>query len=110
MNSLNRILKWLQFNKKRSRKSIQSEIFEIPFNKEKTISVYIPNIQNKSFTISKWYVKIGDFIQKGQIICELESNSITLEFESINSGKLVFINKSRSKLKFVDELCKIEEI
>lgn len=110
MNSLKRVLRWLRFNKKRRGKSIKNEIFEIPFNEEKTTSILIPDIQNKAFRISKWFVKIGDFVEEGQIICELESNSITLEFESFMSGKLVSITKSKEKLKKGDELCKIEEI
>ena len=110
MNSLKRVLRWLRFNKKRRGKSIKNKVFEIPYNNAKTTSILIPEIQNKAFKISKWFVKVGDFIEEGQLICELETNSITLEFESFNSGKLVFITKSKEKLKTGDELCKIEQV
>lgn len=110
MNSLKRVLRWLRFNKKRRGKCIKNKIFEIPYDDDKTRSILIPKIQNKAFKISKWFVKVGDFIEEGQIICELETNSITLEFESLYSGKLVFITKSEEKLITGDKLCKIETI
>ena len=110
MNSLKRVLKWLQFNKRRRRKSIKNEVFEIPFHKNKTYSIFIPDIQNKTFNVSKWFVKVGDIIQEGQIICELETNSITIELESLHTGKLVLITNSKGKLKPGDSLCKIEKI
>lgn len=110
MNSLKRVLKWLQFNKRRRRKSIKNKVFKIPFNQDKTTTICIPEIQNKTFKISKWYVKVGKIIHKNQLICELESNSITIEFDSQISGKLVSVTKSKEKLKAGDEICKIEAI
>lgn len=110
MNSLKRILNWLRFNKKKRGKQIKNEVFEISYNVSKTTIVQIPNIQNKTFKISKWFIKVGDNIEKGQTLCELESNSITIEFESFLEGKLVVITKSKEKLKAGDLLCKIEEV
>lgn len=110
MNSLQRVLKWLKFNKRRSRKSIKNEVFEIPYESAKTTSITIPDVQNKTFKISKWFVSIGQIIQNGQIICELESNSIALEFESFTSGRLVHLSKAKGELKANDLICKIEEV
>lgn len=110
MNSLKRVINWLRFNKSRRKNTINNKIFEIPFNKEKTNTIYIPNIQNKAFKISKWFVKVGDVIKDGQLVCELETNSITIELESFHAGQLVMITKSKEKLKAGNELCKIEEI
>lgn len=107
MNSLKRVLNCLRFNEK-SKKIVKNDIFEIPFDEHKTMAIQIPNIQNKTFTVSKWFVKVGDFIEKNQLICELESNSITLEFESLLAGKLVFITQSKEKLKAGDLICKVE--
>lgn len=109
MNSLKRILNWIRFNKKK-KKFVKNDIFEVPYNSEKTINICIPNIQNKTFKISKWFVKVGDKIQKNQLVCELESNSITIEFDNLISGKLVSITKSKGKLKPGDEICKIEKL
>lgn len=110
MNSLKRVLKWLRFNKRRRRKSIQQQIFEIPYDDAKTTLVNLPNIQNKSFKITKWFVKVGDVVKDRQVICELESNSIIVEFESLNEGKLVVITQNKNELKAGDEICKIERM
>lgn len=110
MNSLIRVLKWLKFNKTRNRKSIKNEIFEIAYDKSKTLTIQIPDIQNKKFKVSKWYVKVGDSVKEGNVICELETNSITLEFESLYSGKLVLITKFKDFLKNGETLCKIETL
>ncbi len=83
-------------------------VFEIPYDDKKTTDILVPNIQNKRFKISKWFVSVGDFIEKGQIICELESDSITLEFESLAQGKLVYITKSKENLMADKLICKIE--
>jgi biotin carboxyl carrier protein len=94
----------------RNTKTVKNNVFEIPYNKDKITFVNIPNIHNKTFKISKWFIKVGDFIEKNQIICELESNSITIEFESLSSGKLVGIKKSQETLYPGDEICKIENV
>ena len=109
MNSLKRVLNCLRFNKKRNN-IVKNDVFEIPFNECNTTVIQIPDIQNKTFTISKWFVKVGDYIEKNQLICELESNSITVEFESLHAGKLVFITQSKEKLKAGDLICKIEKM
>jgi hypothetical protein len=105
--SLKRILNCLRFNR-RCRRVVKNRIFEIPYNKNQVKILTIPNIQNKTFKVSKWFVKVGSFIEKNQVICELESNSITLEFESLLSGKLVSITTSKEKLHAENEICKIE--
>lgn len=109
LQSLKRILSWVKFNR-RTKGIVKNNIFEIPFNKEKVIEIKIPNIQNKTFKISKWFVKVGDFIKENQIICELESNSIALEYDSILSGKVVKISTLKTKLKADDLICMIEII
>ena len=106
---LKRLFNWLKFNKRR-KDSVQQQIFEIPYDDAKTTLVNLPNIQNKSFKITKWFVKVGDVVKDGQVICELESNSIIVEFESLNEGKLVVITQNKNELKAGDEICKIERI
>ncbi|MBU3012541.1 acetyl-CoA carboxylase biotin carboxyl carrier protein subunit [Polaribacter vadi] len=110
MNSLKKVLNWLKSNKKDSRRLVKNEVFEIKYNTELTTDVLVPNIQNKSFKISKWFVNVGDLIKEGQIICELENNSMSIEFESLTTGKLVYITKPKNKLQPNDLICKIEEL
>lgn len=105
--SLKRLLNCLRFHK-RNKKTVKHKIFEISYDINNVKIVTIPNIQNKSFEVSKWFVTVGSYIDKNQVICELESNSITVEFESFTSGKLVSITTSKGKLNADDELCKIE--
>lgn len=109
MNSIKRIFDLLNFNKK-SRKTRKNKVYKIDFNPEKTVDIRIPNIQNKSFKVSKWFVKVGSHIKKNQVICELESNSISLEFDSQIDGKLVCITNKQGYLKSKDILCKIETL
>lgn len=104
---LKKLFNWLKFNRRRKR-PVQNQVFEIPYNTNKTNTICIPNIQNKRFKISKWFVKVGDFIKEGQVICELESNSIIVEFENLNSGKLVFITQNNNELKPGEKICKVE--
>lgn len=107
MNSIKKIFNLLNLNRKQ-RKIRNNRVYEIPYQQEKTVNVLIPNVQNKSFKVSKWFVKIGAKIKKNQIICELESNSINLEFDSQTEGRLVFITHKKGKLKANEILCKIE--
>ncbi len=109
MNSLKKIFSRLTFSN-RNRRSKKNKVFEIPYNQDITIDICIPEIQNKTFKISKWYVKVGKLIKTNQIICELESNSITIEFDSKISGRLVYISESKEKLKAGDLICKIEKL
>jgi pyruvate/2-oxoglutarate dehydrogenase complex dihydrolipoamide acyltransferase (E2) component len=68
----------------------------------------MPNINNQSFKISKWFCKVGEIIKEGEIICELENKKNIMEFESYNSGKLVSITNKTENLKCGDEIAKIE--
>ncbi len=45
-----------------------------------------------SATISKWHVKKGDVIKKGQLIAEVETKKATFEVESYVDGEVTYIN------------------
>jgi len=56
--------------------------------------VEIPYLnQGEHFKISKWMKSDGDHIQKGDILCDIESGVYTLEFESSLEGFLYFRQK-----------------
>ena len=97
------------FSKKKDLRIIKNSIFEIPYDEHKVQIILMPNMNNQSFKISKWFCKVGEDINEGDIICELENEKISLEFESLNSGKLVSISNRTSNLKNGDEICKIEK-
>jgi pyruvate dehydrogenase E2 component (dihydrolipoamide acetyltransferase) len=42
-------------------------------------------------TIVKWHKKEGDRIETGQVLCEVETDKATMEYESVNEGTLLKI-------------------
>lgn len=40
-------------------------------------------------TIAQWYKKIGDYVQKGELLAEIECDKVTLELEAELEGVLV---------------------
>ena len=37
-------------------------------------------------TVAKWFKKVGDQINEGDILAEIETDKATMEFESFNEG------------------------
>ncbi len=88
--------------------SVQSD-FKI--EKGKIQSVTLPELGNqKGFTLTKWYFKSGDIVKRGDIVCEIENENITMEFESIYSGKITPTCKLNQKLIQETEIFTIEGI
>ena len=42
-------------------------------------------------TVAKWLKKVGDKIEEGDILAEIETDKATMEFESFNEGTLLYI-------------------
>jgi pyruvate dehydrogenase E2 component (dihydrolipoamide acetyltransferase) len=42
-------------------------------------------------TVANWLKKVGDVVKEGDILAEIETDKATMEFESFNSGTLLFI-------------------
>ena len=42
-------------------------------------------------TVAKWFKKVGDTINEGDILAEIETDKATMEFESFNEGELLHI-------------------
>jgi pyruvate dehydrogenase E2 component (dihydrolipoamide acetyltransferase) len=42
-------------------------------------------------TVASWLKKVGDKVAEGDILAEIETDKATMEFESFNSGTLLFI-------------------
>lgn len=98
------------FTEKKDQRIIKNKIFEIPYNMDKIQIISMPKIGNRSFNTAKWFYKVGETIKEGKVICELENESTTLEFQSSISGKLVSITQKTGFLNFGDEICKIEKV
>jgi pyruvate/2-oxoglutarate dehydrogenase complex dihydrolipoamide acyltransferase (E2) component len=57
------------------------------------IDVTMPNLgyDMESGTVQSWLVAVGDVIQRGQPIAEIETDKTTVEMEAMASGTLVEI-------------------
>ena len=55
-------------------------------------------------TVAKWLKKVGDKIEEGDILAEIETDKATMEFESFNSGTLLHIGINEGETAAVDSL------
>ena len=57
--------------------------------------------------VAKWLKKVGDKINEGDILAEIETDKATMEFESFNSGTLLHIGIQEGESAPVDSLLAI---
>ena len=58
-------------------------------------------------TVAKWYKKVGDEVNEGEILAEIETDKATMEFESFNEGELLHIGIEEGGSAPVDTLLAI---
>ena len=58
-------------------------------------------------TVATWLKKVGDVIKEGDILAEIETDKATMEFESFNSGTLLYIGIKEGETAPVDSLLAI---
>jgi len=58
-------------------------------------------------TVASWLKKVGDKIEEGDILAEIETDKATMEFESFNEGTLLYIGIQEGETTMVDELLAI---
>ncbi|WP_203258094.1 pyruvate dehydrogenase complex dihydrolipoamide acetyltransferase [Hyunsoonleella ulvae] len=58
-------------------------------------------------TVATWLKKVGDKIEEGDILAEIETDKATMEFESFNEGTLLHIGVQEGETTKVDELLAI---
>ncbi|GGD32517.1 pyruvate dehydrogenase complex dihydrolipoamide acetyltransferase [Flavobacterium orientale] len=58
-------------------------------------------------TVATWLKKIGDAVKEGDILAEIETDKATMEFESFNSGTLLFIGVQEGQSAPVDSVLAI---
>ena len=58
-------------------------------------------------TVAAWLKKVGDKIEEGDILAEIETDKATMEFESFNEGVLLHIGVQEGETTKVDELLAI---
>lgn len=57
--------------------------------------------------VAKWLINIGDSIEEGDILAEIETDKATMEFESFNEGTLLHIGVQEGESAPVDTLLAI---
>ncbi len=58
-------------------------------------------------TVATWLKKVGDKVSEGDILAEIETDKATMEFESFNSGTLLYIGIPEGESAPVDSLLAI---
>lgn len=58
-------------------------------------------------TVATWLKKIGDTVAEGDILAEIETDKATMEFESFNSGTLLYIGVAEGQTAPVDSILAI---
>ncbi|NNK39490.1 MAG: pyruvate dehydrogenase complex dihydrolipoamide acetyltransferase, partial [Winogradskyella sp.] len=55
-------------------------------------------------TVASWLKKVGDEVEEGDILAEIETDKATMEFESFQSGNLLYIGLKEGETANVDAL------
>ena len=58
-------------------------------------------------TVAKWLKKVGDKVEEGDILAEIETDKATMEFESFHEGTLLHIGIAEGERAPVDALLAI---
>ncbi len=58
-------------------------------------------------TVAIWIKKVGDKVSEGDILAEIETDKATMEFESFNSGTLLYIGVQEGESAPVDSILAI---
>jgi len=58
-------------------------------------------------TVATWIKKVGDYINEGDILAEIETDKATMEFESFDSGTLLYIGIQEGQSALVDSVLAI---
>ncbi|MBU2928813.1 pyruvate dehydrogenase complex dihydrolipoamide acetyltransferase [Winogradskyella psychrotolerans] len=83
-----------------------SETSELP---EGVTVVTMPRLSDtmEEGTVATWLKKVGDEVEEGDILAEIETDKATMEFESFQSGHLLFIGLEEGESAKVDSLLAI---
>ncbi|GGG55194.1 pyruvate dehydrogenase complex dihydrolipoamide acetyltransferase [Bizionia arctica] len=76
---------------------------------EGVIIVTMPRLSDtmEEGTVATWLKKVGDEVSEGEILAEIETDKATMEFESFQSGTLLYIGLQEGESAKVDSLLAI---
>jgi pyruvate dehydrogenase E2 component (dihydrolipoamide acetyltransferase) len=85
---------------------VTSSVAEVP---EGVKVVTMPRLSDTmtTGTVATWLKKVGDSIKEGDILAEIETDKATMEFESFNSGTLLYIGVNEGESAPVDSILAI---
>ncbi|TXE15537.1 pyruvate dehydrogenase complex dihydrolipoamide acetyltransferase [Psychroserpens burtonensis] len=86
--------------------SEENDTEELP---EGVIIVTMPRLSDtmEEGTVATWLKKVGDHVDEGDILAEIETDKATMEFESFQSGTLLYIGLDEGDTAKVDSLLAI---
>ncbi len=89
-----------------SNDSESSKDVEVP---EGVTVVSMPRLSDtmEEGTVASWMKKVGDKVEEGDILAEIETDKATMEFESFQSGTLLYIGLKEGESAKVDSLLAI---
>ena len=89
-----------------SSKEESKESAELP---EGVIVVTMPRLSDtmEEGTVATWLKKVGEEVEEGDILAEIETDKATMEFESFQSGTLLYIGLNEGETAKVDALLAI---
>src|SRR3954462_9131068 len=60
-------------------------------------------------TLVKWLKKEGDYVNRDEVLCELESEKATFELNAEQAGKLQIVAQEGATLAIGELTCRIDE-
>jgi len=86
-----------------SKKADSNTAFEIPEGVE---IIKMPRLSDtmEEGTVATWLKKVGDEVEEGDILAEIETDKATMEFESFYAGQLLYIGIKEGESAPVDEV------
>jgi 2-oxoglutarate dehydrogenase E2 component (dihydrolipoamide succinyltransferase) len=75
-----------------------------------TIEMKVPTVGESisEVTLVKWIKNNGDYVERDEVVCELESEKATFELNAEEAGALITVAKEGDTLKIGDVACKID--
>ena len=76
---------------------------------ESVIVVTMPRLSDtmEEGTVASWLKNVGDLVEEGDILAEIETDKATMEFESFQSGTLLYVGLKEGDSAKVDSLLAI---
>ena len=86
----------------------QTQDIEIPESDDVHV-VSMPRLSDtmEEGTVASWFKKVGDEVEEGEILAEIETDKATMEFESFYSGTLLHVGLGEGDSAKVDSLLAI---